>query len=125
MLSLVNEKCCLIHFLVVILSVLLILSGDIHTNPGPPMNNSNHLSLSHSNVRSLKSVGEMDHINIDLCNKFDIITISETWLKSTNDSNKFRLDGYHLPIRKDRQDNSGYGGILAWIKNCIHFKRRK
>ena len=36
-----------------------------------------------------------------------------------------KLEGYGLPDRKDRFNNTGYGGVLAWVKSDINSKRRK
>ena len=89
-------------------------SGDVHPNPGPHNHNSNCISIYHSNIRSL-------NVKIDL-EKFDVITLSETWLKSSIKSEKFTITNYYLPFREDRKDDSGYGDVLAWVKNDIFCK---
>ena len=59
-------------------SLLLIISGDIETNPGP-INVPNHdLCVVHVNARSLKN--KIDLIEAE-SHQYDIITISETWLE--------------------------------------------
>ena len=66
----------------------------------------------------------MNHLKIDLCDyfNFDVITLSETWLKSTSNENLLKLNGYYGPFRRDRSDNSGYGGVLAWVRREIFCK---
>ena len=113
--------------LLLLILLLLLLCGDIHPNPGPPYYNNNSLSICHCNIRSLNSHEKINHIELDLSEhfNFDVITISETWLKSTSNSNILNLRNYHTPFRKDRSDNSGYGGVLAWVRKEIFCKRRK
>ncbi len=70
-----------------VLQCILLISNDVHPNPGPPViTNFDNLSICHSNIRSLKQVcydtGEkikLNDINCHLTN-YDIITVSETWL---------------------------------------------
>ena len=59
-----------------------------------------------------------------LSDKYDIITESETWLNSKCCSTPLQLQGYQTPFRKDRSDDQGYGGVLAWISDTIAAKRR-
>lgn len=105
---------------------LILLCGDIETNPGP---NTHDLWIMHANVRSLRN--KLDIIEAEY-NKFDIITFSETWLPienttrptsetrlSSEGTNKsFLLPNYHSPIRKDRP-NGSYGGVAVYIKNYL------
>ena len=113
---------------------MLLLCAGIHPNPGPPPIDDHRLiSICHVNIRSLKHVdkfGNYDklaHIKCNLANRFKIITVSETWLTSSDASNNFTLPGYQLPFRRDRHANIGtigYGGVLAWVSNNIACKRR-
>ncbi len=116
----------------VIIQMLLICAG-IHPNPGP-IGNTEHcdITICHANVRSLKSrdkYGILDkymYIKCNLARKFDIITLSETWLTEAHHSKDFHLNGYQQPFRKDRSVPDGilgYGGVLAWISNTIACKR--
>jgi hypothetical protein len=45
--------------------------------------------------------------------------VSETWLKESIPSTSLYLPGYQIPFRADRSDNSGYGGLLIWVKDNI------
>ena len=58
-------------------------------------------------------------IKNDLGNDYDIITISETWLKSIDKFDYLNLENFHDPIRKDRFDNSGYGGPNVSFKKTL------
>ena len=81
--------------------MLLVVSGDIHLNPGP-QHNFSQLKICHVNVRSLKSKGCIDAIKTELCDRYDIITVSETWLKAIDHSSDLKLKGYQDCQRKDR-----------------------
>ena len=102
--------------------LLLLRCGDIHSNPGP-VHTTKNLSICHSNIRSINSNEKLDHIRVDFGGRFDIITLSETWLKSSFNNDKLQVNGYCTPFRKDRASNRGYGGVLAWVKNDIFCKR--
>ena len=52
---------------------------------------------------------------IDLHNKFDIITITETWFKLSTDLSFFQLDGYDM-YHLDRGNKNG-GGVAVYTQN--------
>jgi len=127
------------YFGLVILSwtaqCLLLISGDVHPNPGPECKeNFRKISICHSNIRSLKQVCDtsgaslkLDHIKCHLVDRFDIITLSETWLTNSDSNDKFNLPGYQKPFRLDRTcdiGTVGYGGVLAWVSTKLACKRR-
>ena len=67
---------------------------------------------------------KLDHISLSLADNYDIITLSETWLKSSNDSSQLCLPGFQSPFRKDRINDQGFGGVLAWVNVRLAAKRR-
>ena len=93
----------------------------VHPNPGPCRSD---LSICHVNIRSIRNQSKVDHIACALADKFKIITLSETWLHSTCDTSHLLLQNFQQPFRRDRENNSGYGGVLAWVANDIAAKRR-
>ena len=101
--------------------MLVILSGDIQLNPGPTpiRTTSNKISIVHINANRLKN--KLSQIELK-SKDIDIITISETWLSSDVFDNKIRLQGFHKPIRKDR-DGEG-GGVAIYVKNNLILKPR-
>ena len=104
--------------------LLLRLAGDIEINPGPLSGkSSSKLSVCHANVRSIRSLEKFEHIRIELTEKYDIITLSETWLTSENSSEDYSIPNYDGPLRRDRAD--GYGGLAVWIKSNLYSKHRK
>ena len=74
-------------------------------------------SLIHFNIRSLRKhfddlycyLESLDHV-------FDVIALSETWLKETDNLNFFTLPNFHPPIVLNRPHDEG-GGIALYIKN--------
>ena len=118
------------------LYILLQASGDIHPNPGTTeldsstssdksiasqfLSLSSHLSLVHYNVQSL--LPKVDIIEAELrC--FDVIAITETWLNDSISDDNLTFHDFHCPVRKDRV-RDGYGGVILYVKNTIHFVRR-
>ena len=104
---------------VVWLSILLILAGDVHKNPGPTASKSNdthtynsfssfkaHLSIVHYNIQSF--VNKSDILCTEL-NHFDILAFSETRLDQSTSSSDLLFNNYS-PFRQDRRMDR-YGGI--------------
>ena len=103
---------------------MLLLSGDVQTNPGPDMHNSlthgtNNKSLSfcHVNIRSLTKLSEtgprIDHLINFACidNSYDVITLSETHLSPIIDDEEIQIEGYTI-FRLDRNRHGGGGGNI-------------
>ena len=68
-----------------IIQMLLLISMDVHSNPGP--STWSDISLCHANIRSIRRFNEkLDHIKCQLSDTYDIITLSETWLNNEIDS---------------------------------------
>ncbi|CAC5398420.1 unnamed protein product [Mytilus coruscus] len=107
-----------------------VTSGTIHPNPGP----SGDLSVCHLNARSLYSFDsvlksnrtKLDEIEFVLCNGFqyDVICISETWLKSDISFEDIKIDNYNIH-RRDRADGSGYGGVAIYVSDRLYSMRRQ
>ncbi len=106
-------------FLFAIISLLIILSGDVEIDPGPN-GKCKDLSICHVNIRSL-SRSKLLAIQLSLANVYDIITISETHLHQGVGNDVFELKGYHDILRRDRGAQGG--GIAIIIKENITFKR--
>ena len=100
--------CILLH-----MSIILLCSGDIHPNPGP--GRVKDISIVHANIRSLRRnyVTKLDEIRCTLADDYDIIILSETWLNSSVASNVLNLQDFQPPFRRDRPDDSGYGGGIG------------
>ena len=96
----------------------LLLSGDIHLNPGP----NKSLSICQANVRGLKR-DELLDIKASLAGVYDIICITETHLHqaSTVDLN---ILGYQPIIRGDRKELNSWGGVAVYVSDNVMVKRR-
>ena len=82
------------------------------------LSNPNKIILGHLNINSVRSKFEClrDIIN----NNIDILLISETKLDVTFPVGQFLINGFHSPVRKDRNDKGG--GLLLYIQEHIPFR---
>ena len=102
---------------------LIKLVHDVELNPGPQNfsvkesggKNANSMKLAHLNARSLK---RREHFILVretiLQNKFDVFTISETWLDDSISDLNIEIPGYHL-FRIDRQKRGG--GVCVYVSH--------
>ena len=128
---------CLLPLSVMIL-LLILKSGDVHPNPGPPHSESsdswsssldlynfpnlpNHLSTIHYNVQSIAN--KLDTFIAEF-SFFDVVLFSETWLLDEISSNELFFPSFPPPERKDRADNR-YGGIILYVNNNLSYIRRR
>ena len=104
---------------------MLLLSGDIHINPGP--STFTPFSICHINTRSLcptnrtRKIGEI-HSELCIRHKYDIICISETWLDQTITDDMVNLPDYSL-IRNDRSREGG--GVAIYYNESLPIRRRE
>jgi hypothetical protein len=103
------------------------MCSDVHPNPGPVHNNEgNHqnLRLCNLNIHSVKTKGRFEQVKKELGPNFDIICMSESWLKPTIPDSDFKLDNFNGPHRLDRPEGKA-GGVVVWVRNTIVTKRIK
>ncbi len=74
------------------------------------------LKVYYSNVRSIRN--KLGPEFSDILVQFDIIILTETWLKSTD---TFEFQDF-ATFRCDRADDSGYGGVLILIRKSLKFE---
>ncbi|VDI09353.1 Hypothetical predicted protein [Mytilus galloprovincialis] len=86
-----------------IIQFLLLVAG-IEQNPGPDQSNKKNLKIVHNNVCSL--LPKLDLINNEL-HDYDIICISESHLDKSITDDQIKLNGFHKPIRLDRNRHGG------------------
>ena len=108
-------------------SRIIILTGDIETNPGPKHSfSSQGLTICHWNLNRLLSQMYkkfsllLAYISV---HKFDIICLSETYLNSETslDYDHLEISGYNI-IRNDHPSNTKHGGVCVYYKNTLPFK---
>lgn len=125
------------------MTLQIILSGDIHPQPGPALQkyqnaqfgrerrgtestmtinqhaNQSNIKIAHLNIRSLKFREHfilLQHTIEE--HKFDIFTVSETWLDSSVDSRVVQIPGFQL-FRQDRGDHKPGGGLGIYIRDTF------
>ena len=117
--------------LMIVLSILLIRSGNVELNPGPNSSNtnsesfdesiiSNYFSIVHYNIQSINH--KIDLIGSELRN-FNIICLTETWLNHNISSDSASIDNFKL-FRRDRQADNPGGGICVYVNDNIYSRRR-
>ena len=116
---------CTASFNLVTLSVAR--SGDIHPHPGPngQCNSAkfyilkglkSNVKVAHLNVHSLKSREQFCLVkDMILRNRFDIFTISETWLDLTVPDACVEISGYQL-FRPNHRPHKDGGGLCIYAK---------
>jgi hypothetical protein len=66
----------------------------------------------------------MTLVRTELGSEYDIITVTETFLKPKHKNTAYKIAGFSGPFRLDRQPHPS-GGIMAWVKsNMIAVRRR-
>ena len=116
-----HDAIILSFFHVFFVAKMLMLSGDVHSNPGPK--EKSKLSVLHWN---LGSIGAHNFEKLHLLQafnsvyKYDIICISETFLDSSysNDDQNLSIDGYNI-IRADYPGNIKRGGVCIFHKDTL------
>ena len=115
--------CPLLSF---ISTILLLLSGDIETNPGPDPGYLSSFSFCHWNLNSITA---HNFIKMSLLqayntiNRFDIICLSETYLDNSyhTDDDQLTFPGYNL-IRADNPNNIKRGGVCIYHRDSLPVK---
>ena len=77
----------------------------------------NTIKIGHLNIQSAaKKRAEIE--NYIALQQLDVLSLNETWLKNTSN---FKIANFKI-IRKDRQDNSGYGGVCLIIRESLSYE---
>ena len=112
--------------LATMISLLLIISGSVHPNPGPVVGGQPNacLTMCHVNMRSLQPHDrslKLDEMYSLLCidKNFDVICVSETWLDNTISDDDITLPEYQV-FRRDR--NRHGGGVAIYAHNSLPIK---
>ena len=103
---------------------LLILSGDIHPNPGPlQLSDDTNIRLCHLNARSILRPGRLDEVYLELCSldSFDIIGVSKSHLSVSVPDDDVKLENYNV-LRRDQ--NRHGGGVMLYVHNSLSCTRR-
>ena len=71
------------------------------------------IEIAHVNINSIRN--KTDLLSAELSDYYDIICVSETKLNDTVKTSDLEIDGFRIPLRKDRQINNG-GMLMIYIK---------
>ena len=102
---------------------IILLSGDIETNPGPDLGTLNFCSW------NLNSICAYEFLRVSLLEAYnsvydyDLIGIVETHLDTTVDENKLAIDGYTF-FNSNHPQNVKRGGVGLYIKESFPAKKR-
>lgn len=126
-----NDASSLCRTLIVL---LLMISGNVHVNPGPPdiaphfsgpqshnlcfndFCNRNSMGFLHVNVRSL--VPKMDQLKVWVeSSNPHVLVLTETWLRNSVSYPDTSITGYNL-FRQDRSSKGG--GVAIYSKEHLH-----
>ena len=103
--------------------VALLKCGDVESNPGPNTN----LNIAHMNARSVFANNDDSKLGQILTQSrdynWDVIGVTETWLKPTDPNHLLNLDGFMPPERCDRLTKRG-GGVMIYCSTSVSYIRR-
>ena len=116
---------------------LILLSGDVHPNPGPDSVSSlsdtstsssistlgalsNHMSIMHMNIQSI--LPKLDLIKCESL-AYDVLVFTESWLKPEIKNDDLLIDNFLPPFRVDRCNRPG-GGVIIYVRDTLTCKRR-
>ena len=104
------------------LALIVLLSGDVHENPGP-----GNLKILHWNVNSISTDNFIRKTLIEAYNvttKYDVIAITETGLHSNTSNDVLEIEGYSL-YRRDLPADRNYGGVIVYVSENIACQDRR
>ena len=105
-------------FVQLIMFLILLISGDIESNPGPSSLQS--LDILHLNIRSIRNkIDSVKHLIQD----FHILCFTETHLDPNVLDGHVLIEGFKNIFRRDR--NSFGGGVMIYVSNCLKVRRRE
>ena len=97
-------------------------SVNVNFENGSPLVAEDFLCI-HYNINSIRAEGRLDELT-QICNtlKCDCLVLTETKIDETIPSNLLAIDGYHLPLRHDR--NIHGGGTIIYIADHLTYKHQ-
>ncbi len=105
-----------------LLTLLLLMCGDVEANPGPNQSDSSAgIKIQFANIRGLWA--NLLPLKASLDNSIDVLCLSETFLSSSRSDNDILIPGYQRPIRNDRPTFGG--GSVVYVSNDLHAKRNR
>lgn len=131
-----TKKLLMMFFLSVawILFLYILLSADVHQNPGPESLSSfsssttsqnssifgNNLSIVHLNIQSL--LPKIDILDAEM-QQYDILVFTETWLTPETANDEIAITNFDPPFRNDRENRVG-GGVAIYVRTGLQSTQR-
>ena len=116
-------------FAVFVQQMLLIISGTVEINPGPPPPRMSNLSFAFWNLDSLPA---REYARIPLIETlqstydFDLFGVCESMLNSSITNEDIFINGFSAdPFRSDKAANIRNGGVCLYFKESLPIKRRR
>ena len=123
-----SEKMENMCFTVIVLVILLLMSGTVEINPGPPSPKLKNLSFA---VWNLDSLPARDFARVPLIETlqstydFDLFGICESMLSEKNSNEEIFISGFSPdPFRADKAPNIRNGGVCLYFKESLPIKQR-
>ena len=95
-----------------------LLNGDndpTHTLKKLKLDNLNRIIIGHININSLRNKFEL--LQSMISGNIDILVVTETKLDESFPPPQFKIQGYKLPFRMDRNQNGG--GVIIYVREDI------
>ena len=116
------------HFFLTVLSILLVSSGSVETNPGPNSDRKSTLSFAMWNLDSLpaRDYSRIPVIeSLQAVHDFDMFAICESSLHEQISNDNLLIHGFAPePLRADKPSTAHNGGVCLYFKENIPLKRR-
>ena len=100
-------------------------SLKIDISNGSPINTEN-FNIVHYNINSILATDRIEQLT-EICKTLnvDVLIITESKLDQTIPNNLITIQGYHEPLRHDREVNGRHGGgVLIYIAEHLAFQNR-
>ena len=115
------------------LLLTIMLSGDVHPNPGPNSNVSyesyssddsqyygNNLSIVHINVQSL--LPKLEILEAEM-QQYDKLVFTESWISPNISNEDIKITNFNAPYRNDRVERLA-GGVAIYVKDGLQSQNR-
>ena len=106
---------------------VILMSGDIHTNPGPTNFNNGFFKFCHWNLNSIPA---HNYIRISQLEAYtaqhnlDVIALTESALRPTDQCDKIKIPGYTI-LRRDLPAGTTHGGVMIFHKDNLALRPRE
>ena len=113
------QSCILNIEFAFVIFLLVVLSDDVETNPGPSNDvQTSSLSILHLNIRSIRNKYEFIKDNYLDC---DILCFTESHLSDNVNDELLILEGFSTFYRKDKTNHAS--GLLIYVSNNVISRR--